>query len=263
MDRTVVNSVVTRAFFLTTSAIRSRVHFFPSAGATSGHYPVTCDLTIFGKGIERRTVRLDGGRLNQPDGIRLEDAFPSLASETSGVCGIEVRLECSHGRINLLPSRVFIEMVSPQFVLSYVAAGFQAEETVVGAKSVVSAVTGAEAGAEASAQAGTVMVALHEKGAAASLVIVNSGDELIRPEVQHCAGGQEARLHIGTVAAESVVEFPLDETLFRHAITRETLWGSVLVEKLWMTTSAERARAEWYILYRDPVSKRPISVSAV
>lgn len=251
MDRTVVNSVVTRAFFLTTSAIRSRVHFFPSAGATSGHYPVTCDLTIFGKGVERRTVRLDGGRLNQPDGIRLEDAFPSLASETSGICGIEVRLECSHGRINLLPSRVFIEMVSPQFVLSYVAARFQAEEIVVGPESV------------SSEEASQVMVALQEHHAVASLVVVNSGDELMRPEVFHGAGGQEVRLHIGTVAAESVVEFPLDETLFRHAVTRETVWGSVVVEKLWTTRSADIDNAAWYILYRDPVSKRPISVSAV
>ncbi len=251
MDRTVVNAVVTRAFFLTTSAIRSRVHFFPSAGATSGHYPVVCDLTIFGKGVERRTVRLDGGRLNQPDGVRLEDAFPALAGETSGICGLEVRLECAHGRINLLPSRVYIEMVSPQFVLSYVADKFRAEEEVAGAEGSLSSA------------AARSMVALHEHNLSASLVIVNGGDDLIRPEIRHFAGGREAPLHVGTVAALSAVEFPLEEALFRHAVAHETLWGKAVVEKFWSEATPNQSQSAWYILYRDPVSKRPISVSAV
>jgi hypothetical protein len=255
VDRVIVNSVFTRVFFMTTNSIRSRVHFFGSAGTTAGHYPVGCELTVFGKGIEKRSVRLDGGRLNQPDGIRLEDAFPSLATETSGVCGLEVRLDCPQGRINLLNSRVVVEMVSPQVSLSYMAAPCKAD-----------LVEGEEAQSMAAPPilpSIPVAVAMHDRVCSPSLIIVNGGPELLRPDVRHVQRDGEAPLHLGTVAAESVVEFPLDDALCKQGLVHEALWGDAVVEKLWGARNADDSATTWYMLYRDPVHKRPISVCAI
>ncbi len=255
MDRVVVNSVYTRAFFMTTNSIRSRVHFFGSAGTTAGHYPVGCELTVFGKGIERRSVRLDGGRLNQPDGIRLEDAFPSLASETSGICGLEVRLDCPQGRINLLNSRIVLEMVSPQFSLSFMAAPCRAAaQEEEGAERIVEPKTTNRV---------AVGIALHDRFCSPSLVIVNSSADLIRPDACHVLRDVEAPLHLGTVAAESVVEFPLDEALCKQGLVHDALWGDAVIEKLWASKSSQESATTWYLLYRDPVHKRPVSVCAV
>jgi hypothetical protein len=252
MERNVANSVVTRAFCMVTPAIRSRVHFFPSAGTTAGHYPVSCELTLFGKGIERRSVRLEGGRLNQPDGIRLEDAFPALENEGSGLCGLEIVFECPQGRINLSNSRLVVEIVSPQFSLSYGAAPFQPT---------FADTTDGEVAAHACRS--LIGVALQDGSATPSVVVVNSTTELLRPEFRHSARDGDSPLQLGTVAPNSVVEFPLDEALCKNAEERETLWGAAVIEKMWGTSNWGLGGTVCYMLHRDPVSKRPISVCAL
>jgi hypothetical protein len=256
LARVLANSVVTGAFFMTTNSVRSRVHFFPSSGATAGHYPVACELTIFGKGIESRSVRLDGGRLNQPDGIRLEDAFPSLLSETSGLCGLQVVLETSQGRLNLVNSRVVIEMVSPQFSLSFSAAPCRPrvvadDEASTDAKEFVPE------------QEMLLGLAVNDQFLSPSLVAVNAGDELLRPELRHVLRDSEVPLHVGTIAGRSVVEFPLDETLCKQGVPHEALWGSTVVEKFWGEMQGKLADVSWYLLNRHPVTKRPLSVCAL
>jgi hypothetical protein len=251
----VANSVVTGAFFMTTNSVRSRVHFFPSAGATAGHYPVACELTVFGKGIETRSVRLDGGRLNQPDGIRLEDAFPALLTETSGLCGLQVALETSQGRINLLNSRIVIEMVSPQFSLSFSAAPCRPSKS--GDESP------ADGDRDTALEAKLLGVAIQDHLCTSSLVAVHAGDDLIRPDLRHVLRDAEAPLHMGTVAAHSVVEFPLEDAVSKYGVPHEALWGDTVIEKFWGSLQGEVAGVSWYLLNRDPVTKRPISVCAL
>ena len=253
MDRVVANSVVTEAFFITTGAVRSRIHFFPSAGVAAGHYPVACELTIFGKGVDRRSVRLDGGRLNQPDGIRLEDAFPSLSTETSGVVGLQVSLEVLQGRLNLRSSRVVIEMVSPQFSITFNAAPFRAAVIDSSADNI----------APALASVDHVGVAIHDRFSVPTLIAANASSELIRPTIHHVLRGAEAPLQLGTVAATSVVEFPLDEALCKSGVSHATLWGESVCEKFWISPSKESDAISWYVMNRDPSSKRPISVCAL
>lgn len=256
MDHSIVNSVVTRAFCLMTPTIRSRLHFFPTAGSTTGHYPVSCEIALFGKGLEKRSVQIEGGRLNQPDGIRIEDAFPALEHEASGLCGLEVIFECPQGRINLSRSQLVIEIISPQFSLTYGAAPLLAR-------------TSDHPGAAQRAETAGVKapefigVAIQDNSVVPSLVVVNSSEELLRPEFRHMLRDGEAPLQLGTVAASSVVEFPLDEALCKNAPIHEALWGSAVVEKVWSGSSWSRGSATCYILHRDPVSKRPVSVCAL
>lgn len=254
MERGSANTVVTRAFCITTPAIRSRVHFFPSAGTTAGHYPVSCEVTLFGKGIERRSVRLEGGRLNQPDGIRLEDAFPALDQETSGMCGIEVVFECSQARLNLCNSRLVVEVVSPQFSLAYSAVAFSP---------IIEPIDESAAATTDVIDDEMIAIAIQDGRMLPSLIVVNPTEELLRPDLVRSVPEGQAALSLGTVAPQSVVEFPLDESLCKNAPHHETLWGSSVVEKLWAGSSWGRDRAACYVLYRDPISKRPTTVCAL
>jgi hypothetical protein len=254
MDTQIVNSVRSLMFCLSTQLIRSRVHFFPSAGSTGGHYPVLCQLTIFGKGIERRSVQLDGGRLNQPDGLRLEDAFPALNLEASGICGLEVHLTCPNGRVNLTKSQVVIEMVSPQFSLAYSASPFRPDRRVDD--------TTASIGGSGDRRP-MVGVGIRDAMCSSSLILINANSDTVRPELHHAAGSSDAPLQIGTAAGESVLEFPLDDTIGKHGQNREALWGDARIEKIWSSALAEMEGVACYMLYRDPASKQPVSVYAL
>ncbi len=244
----------TWAFCLTTSAIRSRIHLFPSAGGVAGHYPVNCQLTIFGKGIERRSVRLEGGRINQPDGIRLEDAFPTLLNEGVGLCGLEISFECANARINLSPSRVVVELVSPALSLSYLAAPFVSLSH--------------PQGVNVRDQRVAVGILIQDANMSPSLIVVNHSEGLYRPEYSCVTRSGETALQLGSVAPLSVVEFSLEESLFKHSLPRELVSGVVKFEKIWCPeveapTDSEDLGVSSYILYRDPLTKRPVSVCAL
>lgn len=215
---------------------------------------MACRLTVFGKGIETRSIRLDGGRLNQPDGIRLEEAFPALTTESSGICGLEVHLSCPQGRVNLLSSRVVIEMVSPQFSLTYSAAPFvpDVEGEVEGALSL-----------PREQQRARVAVGIQDGSCSTSLIVVNASSSILKPDFMYVANGIEIPLHVGTAATRSATEFPLDDALGGPALKKECLWGEAKIEKLWSNTLQDASAVEAYLLYREPLSRRPISVCAI
>jgi hypothetical protein len=253
MERAQVNGVKVCLFCLSTPTVKSRIHFFPSAGNTGGHHPVLCQVTVFGKGIERRSVQLDGGRLNQPDGIRLEDAFPALNLEATGLYGVEMILTCPQSRVSLLNSRVVIEMVSPQFALAYSAAPCRALD----ASEVNSPLNVKPNAAKA------IGIGINDASMSSSLVLVNAGEEIFRPDFSHATTSADASFPIGTVGPGSVVEVPLDDTLCKAGMLRQSLWGETRVEKVWSETLPELDSVAGYILYRDPVTRRPLSVCAL
>ncbi len=259
MKRLVTNSVRTLVFCLSTATIKTRVHFFPSAGASGGHSAVSCVLTLFGKGIEKRSVMLDGGRLNQPDGLRLEDAFPALRGEVSGAFGLEIQLSCPQSRVNLLTSQTAVEFVSSSSSMMYGGAPFEPMQE--------------EADDQAAAPLSDRLQAIKPRSPAAvavldgaltsSLVILNAGPDTLKPEISHSVGEGSRPLHVGALSPESVVEVPLEEAMFRESVERETLWGATRVEKMVLAESARSPEASYYLLYRDPASKRPVSVCSL
>jgi len=256
MDNASMNSVKTLAFCLSTPSLRTRVHFFPSAGVTSGPYAIACTLTLFGKGVEKRSVVLDGGRLGQPDGVRLEDAFPSLRGEASGLFGLEVELSCSQGRVNLLSSQAAVELVSPSASVQYAVAPFkhrESEPQPMGDHEVRATEGGA----------GACAIALQESHVSSSLVMVNSGTETIKPELFRVAEKREVPIHVGTLAPESTVEVPLDEALFRDAPPHECIFGLLRAERLFIGGHTRRSDTEYYLVYREPETKRLVSVVAL
>ena len=213
-----------------------------------------CRLSLFGRGIERRSVQLDGGRLNQPDGLRVEDAFPLLNLDGAGLIGLEVQLTCPQGRVDITRSRVVMEMVSPDFSVAYSAADLRPEPLEAG--------EGIDA--DATQEESTIVgVGLKDAKATSSLVIINANDDAARPELRHYGVNGEAPLQIGTAAANSVTEFPLDEVLARHGHLRETLWGQIRVDRMWGGVPANSDSLAYYMIYRDPTSKKLLSVCAL
>ena len=247
-------------FCISTPSMKTRVHFFPSAGASTSHHGITCVLSLFGKGIERRSVVLDGGRLNQPDGVRLEDAFPSLRSEASGIFGLELQLSCPQGRLSLLSSQVAIEFVSPQGALLYRGAPFISEsEQLEEVGSAPPPSTLSEVGLEFPSGG----LGIQDSCLVTSLVMVNATGELVRPSVAHGEGERAVPLQVGTVAPHSAMEIPLDESLFKGSAPKECVWGLSRAEKISVLSGSRGGDTAYYLMYRDPVSKRPVSVCAL
>lgn len=258
MERTVSNSVKSVMFCISTPSIKTRVHFFPTAGGSTSHHPVTCILTLFGKGIEKKSIMLDGGRLNQPDGVRLEDAFPTLRGEASGIFGLEVSLSCPQGRVNLLTSQAAIEFVSQSSSLLYMSAPFTPESDEQ-----VSVQGELNARIVAGRRKSFVGVGVQDSFLSTSLVMVNSTDETIRPSLFHGVGENAPSLPVGNISPQSAVEIPLEESLFKNAAPHECLWGLSRAEKVSIAPDSLTADSAYYLMFRDPVSKRPISVCAL
>ncbi len=259
MQRTVTNSVKTLVFCLSTASIKTRVHFFPSAGAPGGHSPVSCILTLFGKGVEKRSVLLDGGRLNQPDGLRLEDAFPVLRGEVSGVFGLEIQLSCPQGRISLLNSQAAVEFVSSSSSMMYGCAPFSPMTEEVEDHALPPVLDRLVASKPNTSAA----IAVQDAELASSLVIVNASAQTLKPDISHAAAGSAKPLHVGTLSPESVIEVPLEEAMFKDSPQRGTMWGSTRVEKMILPDGSRGAETSYYILFRDPSTKRPVSACAL
>lgn len=263
MERMKTNEVVCRCFVMIAPGLRSRIHFFPTAGNTGGHYPVVCSLTMYGKGFEKRTVQLDGGRINQPDGLRLEDAFSGVHAEHQSLFGLDIGLSVAQGRLNLLPSQVFVESVSPQLNLLYSGAPFAGAGGIRDHRP-EGVEQGNRHGSEARAVSGRRigMVAL-EEDKSASLVIVNGSDAVVKPQVSFILEGAETSTHLGTVAANSVFEFPLKEVLAQGALRHHTLVGDLSVARLVCNLFENIDQVEIYVLYRHTDSKIPCAVTVL
>ena len=260
MDRAAPAAVKTVMFCLSTSSIKTRVHFFPTAGSTASHQPITCVLSLFGKGIEKRAVMLDGGRLNQPDGVRLEEAFPTLRNEASGIFGLEIQLSSQQGRVNLLSSQAAIELVSPQASIMYSSAPFVPDVEEVASPEPQGDLSQRLAAARRRSFVG---VGLQDAFVTTSLVMVNSTNEAVRPAIFHGVGEEAQSLPVGNISPESAMEIPLEESLFKKTTPHECLWGLSRAEKISVGPDSLTPHTAFYVMYRDPVSKRPISVCAL
>ncbi len=246
-------------FCISTPTIKTRVHFYPSAGASSGHHAVACLLTLFGKGIEKRSVLLDGGRLNQPDGVRLEDAFPTLRAEASGVFGLEIELSSQQSRLPLQSSLAAVELVSAQSTVMYMSVPF----LPVGESSTRETPDVSDPRVAHSRRQSLMGVGLQDSFFSTSLVMVNSSDETVRPGVFHRSGEDAIPLQVGTLAAHSAVEIPLEDSLFKETAPQECLWGLTRAEKVSVNAHSITPETAYYLMYRDTVSKRPLSVCAL
>lgn len=255
----VPQSVKALVFCVSTPTIKTRVHFYPSAGSSTGHHSIACLFTLFGKGIEKRSVLLDGGRLNQPDGVRLEDAFPHLRTEASGIFGLEIELSCQQGRIPLQSSLAAVELVSAQSTVMYMSVPF----SPVGVDPSALEKAGVDGQAAAPRRQSFMGIGLQDSAFSTSLVMINSSGESVRPAISHRSGEHAVPLQVGTLAADSAMEIPLEDSLFKESVPHECVWGLARAEKVSVDANSITPETAYYLMYRDAATKRPLSVCAL
>lgn len=96
-------------FVKTGTLVSSVIHFFGAASGISAPYPMNCSITIFGNGVDKRSVILEGMRLYQPDGVKIDDIFPAL-KESARTLGVVIEISCSQQKIDLSVTNCFIEI---------------------------------------------------------------------------------------------------------------------------------------------------------
>lgn len=202
---------------------------------------------------------LDGGRLNQPDGVRLEDAFPHLRTEASGIFGLEIELSCQQGRIPLQSSLAAVELVSAQSTVMYMSVPF----SPVGVDSSAADKVGTDAKGATPRRQSFMGVGLQDAAFSTSLVMINASGDAVRPSLFHRSGENAVPLQVGTLAADSAMEIPLEDSLFKESVPHECVWGLARAEKVSLDANSITPETAYYLMYRDTVTKRPLSVCAL
>ena len=237
------------SFGLTGAGTRTLVHFFPTAGNLTAPYPAQCKLTAFAEGIGVRSVTIDGGRVSQPDGVWLHDAFPSFEEERVNFVGLSVEVSTMQPKLDISASACSVEFVTEGFSTrfrpyrSLASKGRSAQpplEPIVG-------------------------LGLYDKRTVSSLVIVNCSNQPVDLplgviEKNRDGSGSLNPFNPGPVAPSALREVELGEQYFRNAYCLE----SAFREEMCLPIIADGERnpdVVYYLVYRDASSRCPISVS--
>ena len=100
------------SFAQSDSLHRSLVHILPTTRGGIAAQPVACVLQLFADRPDVTEISIDGMRLNQPDGIRLDEAFPRLREGGNSLVGISIVLESVQQKGDLRNSECAVEIVS-------------------------------------------------------------------------------------------------------------------------------------------------------
>jgi hypothetical protein len=245
-------------FGLSNAISRTIIHFFPSAQVTSAPYPVIFKLRVFGKDIVSKSIALEGGRLGQPDGVRLEDAFPHLADGTSGIIGLHVELSTSQPRIDLSTSHIVIELVSSAQSVRFSPRQMKAHDRKLTLSNENKLPCYAIAG-------------INDAFFVSSLAVINYADKpfvpkLISPRPSTLATVSEppdiTEIGFDAVAAGNAQEFSLHEGMFTDVVPQEMTWG-LIRSRVFEVSGDVPSDVGCYLVYRDSLTKRIVSATQV
>lgn len=206
------------------------VHFFPSSGNVTAPYPCQCKLTVFGSTLGRKSVVLEGARLSQPDGVKIDGAFPSLSEGLPSLFGIIVELSSQQPRIDLTTSSCMVELTSTGPSIMYVPHEYREAEKYL-----------PDTGA-----------AFKDAFNTSSLVMINGTAELYRPPVN-------PGFLIEGIAPDCVMEVELGDSFFKEVTPSEHSWGLGRLKEVRVLHEVPSAMG-FYLIHRDVVSKRPVTI---
>lgn len=282
-------------FCQSTAVTRTLVHFFPSAGNVTAPYAANCKLTVFGRGLTRRSLQIEGARLSHPDGLKIEDVFPEVRENTSSLYGIEIELSTGQQRVDMSASSSIFEIVTGGQSVKYLPAQGGSNRIALQGSQIKSKITALKAGNlkptiaqktespplitdEATPgvngpASGSLLsasyncMALNDAFTTSSLVILNLGKLPVHPVVLVLEGGKQQlegeaeagiRIPIESVLPECVNEIPLDDRVFANSPAVETSWGLVraLPVQVQFPTVEIAASSATFLLFRDRLTKR-------
>lgn len=235
---------------------RTTVHFFPSAGTVTVPHPAAVALSFFAPGAGEQRVVLEGARFSQPDGVRIDDAFPAIAEKITGAFGLRVEVSTNEPRVDLSGSQCVIEIST------------QGKSTRFVPKVI-------EDGAEGQAPAAKplpVFPLIKDGFHVTSLVVVNGEREAFSPVLSEPLAQPGLAALLSTIplgipafaplsAGEVFFDDGVNSKLLDDRAPRECGWGllrsrSIILPGLPRETAA-------FAVYRDAVNRRPVSVVAL
>ncbi len=238
------------AFAMLSSLTRSAVHFLPSAGNVTAPYPVSCKLSIFGSGINARSISLDGLRLSQPEGVWLAEIFPELKESDIGLVGLEISMSSTQARVDLGASMCVLEFFSNTQSCRFNPRKLFDDQPI-----------------EAACING---VALKDAFHLSSLVIVNACEQNVNPryelKVMHDQPGKLIQLPSEGIPSKTVQEIELSSAgprdMFAEVAPIECSYGLLRMQQLLALEAVPPALAT-FLVYRDVTTRRVVSVSAL
>lgn len=227
-------------FGVSGSLTRTLAHFFPSSGNVTAPYPAQCKLTVFAETIGMKSVVLDGARFSQPDGVRLDVAFPALEQEKIALSGIIVELVASQPRIDISHSACVIEFCSKGHSSKYrplKLGNFPSSGTVP---------------------------AINDAFTVTSLVIVNGRDESLTVPVGFIDWQMDREPRIVSISSDPVPplgvrDIEINEQVFAGCNPVETAHGLVRIAPLVLRDVLPDG-AVCYVVHRDALTRRPVSI---
>ncbi len=272
------------SFCVSNSVTRASVHFFPNSDNVTAPYPANCAITLFGGGVDSRSVVLEGGRLSNPDGLRLDDAFPELKADASGMFGLAVELTSpQQSRLNMAGSGCVIELSSHGYCCRFRPARLleqpSEQEKARIRRQAKEGVSSSSASCRCPSKTG---IALKDVAHTTSLVVVNGSEYRVRAvdhrkSVQSESVMPQPKKAIGEVLPQSVFEFPFGDEFFEGGLEQECSWGKLKSQALNLSLEVVRESEEVfggepvllgasvaaYVVYRDANSRRIVSVDAL
>lgn len=238
-------------FGLADALTKTTAHFFPCADGSAVPYPADCKITIFGEGHQGISVALEGSRVGQPDGVRMEDAFPAIRDGGSGVFGIEINISTIQPKISLAPSLAMIEMNSKGSTIRYWPVMQQVE-------------LGAEGASHTSSGGHSTLALLRDAYLTPALFVVNARSQNWSGDWKLARAGTNdlEALNFPEIGPRSVFEYGFDSKVFYQAQGIECNWG-LARGRILVPPPEFPPGVVAFLLQRDSKTKRLMSVSAI
>jgi hypothetical protein len=241
------------SFCISNAVTRSIIHFFPASVNVAGPYQANCKLTLFGKDVERKSVSLEGARFGQPDGFRLDDVFPQLQEGTSGFFGLEFEISTPQPRTDLSASTCVVELSSRGQSCRFWPRRYLEDSEPSTRGMLIPRTTPSRS-----------MLAMKDSFSFSSIVLVNGTTEPLAPQFVHqpSAANEAVPFSVEALAPGTVVEVDVSDSVAGTREPVEGSWGLVRAAALWLGQPLPE-KAEAYAMYRDVVTRRPVSVTAL
>jgi len=232
-------------FCVSNPVTRTYVHFFPSSGPLAAPYQANCALTLLAPGKDAETVVLEGARLSQPDGVRIDQAFEDASDGAAVPLCLIVELTTPQPKVDLSASGCVVELASRGLSVKFRPSPLARPAAVL------------------------PFLAIRSARSSASLLSVNPAEAPRRASIKRASAagsvpeGEPAlsEAAVFDVPARSVSEIALNDAIFEGPQRCEGPWGSMDALGLYLdSASGELAH---YIVYRDSDSQRLISVVAL
>lgn len=247
-----MKSVFWSAFLNPNRKAGTLVHFFPATPGSATPYPVDLSVSIFGRGVPKRTISLEGARLFNADGVRVEDIFSLADADEEASLALQIEVQSVQAKTDISASQCLVEFPSADGGIIFAPY-----------RSVLSDNPQTPSDVVESQPMERVILAMKDSQLCPSVMVVNCRQSDLRPEIYYrdLKDSPKALMPLGQLAPMTALERKLDGTVFGEPQPREMSWGNLRSRIL----SAESGHQDMamYLIYREVKTSKMVSVHAL